>query len=86
MSGDLNPAYVNASHEDQSTKSFPFVYPPFETVRLVRELLSLLEIVETTDDGREFRPNQLGSCRVIDGFRINEILTQLRQIVDRAAV
>jgi hypothetical protein len=53
-------------------------------VRLVGEYLSLLEIVETTDDGREFRPNQLGSCRVMDGYRMNEILNELRQIVDQS--
>jgi hypothetical protein len=53
-------------------------------VKLVGEYLSLLEIVETTDDGREFRPNQLGSCRVMDGSRMNEILNELRQIVDQS--
>lgn len=50
-------------------------------VGLVGEYLSLLDVVETTDDGREFRPNRLGSCRAMDGQRMNQILTELRLMI-----
>lgn len=53
-----------------------------ELLQLVKEYLALLNIVETTDDGREFRPNQLGSCRAIDGARMNAILARLQDMVN----
>ena len=41
----------------------------------VREMFRLLDIVETTDDGREFHPNTLaGSCRALDAAEINNTL------------
>lgn len=39
----------------------------------------LYDIEEETDEGRVFKPNQLGaSCRVMDCQRINELLTRLK--------
>lgn len=53
-----------------------------ELLQLVKEYLRLLNVVETTDSGREFRPNQLGSCRAIDGARMNAILARLQDMVN----
>ena len=40
----------------------------------------LLDIEETTDEGRVFRPNQLGgSCRVLDAVEMGQILTDLKE-------
>ncbi len=52
-----------------------------ELLQLVREYLKLLNVVEVSDEGREFRPNQLGSCRAIDGARMNAILHRLEDMV-----
>ncbi len=48
---------------------------------LLRELFALADIVEMTDEGREFHPNVMGhSCRVMDGHRMNQILGELRRV------
>jgi hypothetical protein len=42
-------------------------------------LFALADIVEETDDGRPFRPNRLGgSCRSLDGAKMNELLARLK--------
>jgi hypothetical protein len=40
----------------------------------VREYLRLLNILEVSDEGREFYPNRLGSCRVMDAQKMEECL------------
>lgn len=51
-----------------------------EAYALIRELIGLLEKREETDDGREFRPNRIDSCRCLDGARMDEILARLKAI------
>lgn len=53
--------------------------PKRTTADLIRRFLALLEIVEVSDSGREFRPNQIYSCRAVDGAEINEILLELKK-------
>lgn len=41
---------------------------------------ALLDIEEETDDGRVFKPNQLGgSCRALDAAKMNELLGRLKE-------
>ena len=51
-----------------------------QALELWREFIRLLEIREESDSGREFSPNQLVSCRVMDGERINEIITAAKTL------
>jgi len=47
---------------------------------LLKEYFYYLDIEEETDEGRKFHPNRLGgSCRAIDGQRMNEILIELKE-------
>ncbi len=42
-------------------------------------LFALLDIEEETDEGRVFKPNQLGgSCRALDGEKINRLFAELK--------
>ena len=43
----------------------------------IREFLGFLRKVEVSDNGRAFRPNQISSCRVMDGQRMGELLTEM---------
>ena len=49
---------------------------------LVKELFILLDRTEESDDGRVFRPNQITSCRLQDGDRLNQILLQLKHTLE----
>lgn len=44
----------------------------------LKELIKLLTIVEVSDSGREFYPNKIQSCRVMDGKRITEIIEKYK--------
>ena len=47
---------------------------------LVRELLAILNTVEISDNGNEFHPTTISSCRVITLQRIQHILSELDAI------
>ena len=49
---------------------------------LVQEFLYLLNIAEESDSGRRFFPNRVTSCRVMDGERMNQLLTEMQRIVN----
>ena len=51
-----------------------------EQLDLARELVALLTMVETDDNGQEFRPTYIGSCRCLDLARIGEILKQFNEM------
>ena len=46
---------------------------------LLTNMFAILDIVETSDMGREFRPTHFTSCRVLDGQQLNSILLELKQ-------
>ena len=48
---------------------------------LIREFLKILEKREVSDNGREFSPTTINSCRCMDLERIGKILEELRIIV-----
>ena len=45
----------------------------------IREFLGFLRKVEVSDNGRAFRPNQISSCRVMDGQRMGELLVEMEK-------
>lgn len=47
----------------------------------VKELIDLLEKVETSDSGKEFSPNSISTCRVLDGNRLCEIIFNLKRLI-----
>lgn len=49
---------------------------------LVRELFRLLDITEETDEGRVFRPNRISSCRAMDAEKLNQVLKELRNVLE----
>lgn len=53
-----------------------------QALDLWREFIRLLEIREESDSGREFSPNRIQSCRVVDGQRIDEIITAAKSLLD----
>lgn len=48
---------------------------------LVRRMFAILDIVETTDEGREFRPTTISSCRCMDAQKLEVILERMKAIV-----
>ncbi len=52
------------------------MYNPKEDLK---QFFYLLNIVEESDNGREFRPNYISSCRVMDSARLGEILQRLEE-------
>jgi len=48
----------------------------------VKEFLRLLDIEEESDSGRRFRPNQISSCRVMDGLKLEECLKAMKRLVN----
>jgi len=46
----------------------------------IKEFISLLEKTEISDSGKEFHPNQIDSCRVMDGLRLGEILKSWKEL------
>jgi hypothetical protein len=47
---------------------------------LWKEFIDLLEITEESDCGGKFRPNYIGSCRALDGQRMNQIIKEAKKL------
>ena len=47
----------------------------------LRNLFDMLDIREASDDGVEFTPNYISSCRALDGEKMQEALAVLRKHV-----
>ena len=50
---------------------------------LWKEFIYLLEITEESDSGSEFRPNYIGSCRALDGERMNQIIKEAKKEISK---
>jgi len=48
--------------------------------QLVLDFFKILDTKEVTDDGREFSPNYISSCRVMDGEKLGRILEEMKVI------
>ena len=51
-----------------------------ELKELVKEFIGFLDKREVSDNDREFSPNQISSCRVMDGKRMGEILERMKEL------
>jgi len=49
---------------------------------LVKALIELLDTVEETDEGREFKPTVIRSCRSDHVTKLDQILTQLKSTLE----
>jgi len=49
---------------------------------LVRELFVLLDRTEETDEGRVFRPNKISSCRALDAEKLEQVLKELKNVLE----
>jgi len=49
---------------------------------LVRELFRLLDKTEETDEGRVFRPNRISSCRALDAEKLEQVLKELKNVLE----
>ena len=51
-----------------------------EVKELLRELFRMLDTVEESGEGNEFRPTYIKSCRVVHGAKLDKILPRLKEI------
>jgi len=49
---------------------------------LIKALFEILDTVEETDDGREFRPTVIRSCRSLDAEKLDHILVALKNTLE----
>jgi len=49
--------------------------------QLVRDFFDILDVKEESDEGRVFCPTYISSCRAVDGAKLNEILSRMKEIV-----
>lgn len=47
-----------------------------------KALFECLDKVEETDTGKEFKPNYISSCRVLDSVKITESITNIKRIIE----
>ena len=55
--------------------------PPRDLVALVRELIDILESVESTDEGREFHPTTIQTCRCMVAERLGILMPAITKLV-----
>jgi hypothetical protein len=51
-----------------------------ELLGLVREMIAIFETVEETDEGREFMPTKINSCRTQHVISLGEIFTRFKEL------
>lgn len=49
---------------------------------LVRRMFAILDIVEESDSGREFKPTYVASCRAGDAAQLEVIFERMKAIVN----
>jgi len=52
-----------------------------EIAELSKELITLITKIETNDDGKEFYPTTIRSCRCMDSDRIGKIIPELEKLL-----
>jgi hypothetical protein len=52
-----------------------------ELESLIKEFLEIIETVEETDEGREFHPTTISSCRCMDAERLGQIITKMKEAI-----
>jgi hypothetical protein len=56
--------------------------PPELLPDCVKLLFEILDAVETSDEGRDFRPTHITSCRVWDTHRLNKLLPKMKELAN----
>lgn len=46
----------------------------------VKRFFEILDIKETSDNGREFSPNYISSCRALDGAELSKLITKMKRL------
>lgn len=49
---------------------------------LVKEFFEILDVVEESDNGRNFSPVYISSCRCLTTKRLGEIFTEMKEIIN----
>jgi hypothetical protein len=75
-------AAMQTRAEIAKAKAAALKKPLLKLTGLWHQLIFLLEITEESDNGTEFRPNRISSCRALDGERIDKIITEAKQIIN----
>lgn len=57
----------------------------FDLVGCVKRFFELLDKVETSDEGREFRPNYISSCRCLDGAELGKLIEKMKRLTNEHA-
>ena len=92
---DDNP-FMSADHDNDSSvydEAVASVYEESGDLRALKSklnqyqrhtetIITLLEIVEETEEGRQFSPNFIQSCRSFDLQKIGEAITHLKMLND----
>jgi len=50
--------------------------------KAVKEFIDLMGRVEESDSGKEFRPNQISSCRALEGERLQALMDEMGKLVN----
>jgi len=50
--------------------------------KLLTEFFEILDEIESTDEGRDFHPVYISSCRVMKSKRIDEIFTEIKKQIN----
>jgi hypothetical protein len=53
---------------------------PDELKDCVKLFFEILDIKETSDEGRVFKPNYISSCRVWDTHRMNRLILKMKEL------
>lgn len=54
-----------------------------QLTKLVREMLTILNTVESTDEGRDFHPTRITSCRTNELMRLQVIMSKLEKLTKK---
>lgn len=55
--------------------------PPGTLKDCVKLLFEILDTVETSDGGRDFKPTYISSCRVWDSHRLGRLLPKMKDLI-----
>lgn len=69
------------SMSNQAERFLKAVEPKSKSLAgLVRELFEILDCVETTDSGREFKPTTINSCRILHTEKLRKLLPKMKEL------
>lgn len=54
----------------------------YDLADCTREFFRILDIKEVSDEGREFSPNYISSCRALDGAKLGMLITKMKKLAE----